>query len=54
MPAAQRNLFLLIISIVCFVIGALLSFKVFGTATVPQLLGVMFLGLIAFAAAHLP
>lgn len=48
------HLLLLVASIVLFFIGAVLAFQWFGTTDPQDALGWLSLGLIAFAAAHIP
>ena len=48
------HLVLLVIAIVLFFIGALLAFRWFGTTNPEDALGWVGLGLMAFAAAHIP
>ncbi len=48
------HLALLVVAIVLFFIGAILAFRWFGTTSPEDALGWVSLGLIAFAAAHIP
>ena len=50
----MTHLVLLVVAIVLFFIAAILAFRWFGTTNPEDALGWVSLGLIAFAAAHIP